>query len=242
MNSKETREKILLVEDDRAITRFLSQSLAQNGYQVIAAEDGRTALSVAVSHCPDCVLLDLGLPDMDGNDVIRELRSWSSVPILVISARTTEVDKAEALDLGADDYLTKPFGIIELLARIRTALRHRRGVSLAGETELITVGELRIDRRKHRVYMGERDVNLTPQEFRILALLGQHMGSILTYRTIMCELWGPYASKDNKILRVHMASIRRKVEPDPDRPRYIFTETGVGYRLADAEDMAAHTL
>lgn len=239
MNSNELHDKILIVEDDAGISRFLRSTLSQNSYQPLIAETGAAALKMASSHCPDCILLDLGLPDLDGGEIIRELRKWNSVPIIVISARTAETDKAEALDLGADDYLTKPFGTIELLARIRTALRHRRSMQVSpdlAQNGVYKVGELKIDYFKHRVYMGERDTGLTPQEFKILSLLGKNAGKILTYRTIMLELWGPYASRDNKILRVHMASIRRKVEPNPDEPKYIFTEIGVGYRLADEND------
>jgi len=171
-------------------------------------------------------------------EIIRSVRSWSSTPIIVVSARLVEEEKARALDLGADDYLTKPFGTIELLARIRTALRHSQtasqntGIALDGCFE---TGDLRIDYRKHRAYIGGNDIGLTPKEFRIVALLGRHAGQVVTYQTIMRELWGPQASNDNKILRVHMASIRRKIEPDLSDPRYIFTETGVGYRMAEGK-------
>ena len=188
------------------------------------------------SHCPDCILLDLGLPDLDGTEVIRRVRSWTKTPIIVISARSMEEDKAYALDLGADDYLQKPFGTIELLARIRTALRHTRtaleddSIALNGSYQ---VGDLLIDYRKHRVYLAGNDVGLTPNEFRIVALLGKHAGQVITYQAMLRELWGPYASRDNKILRVHMANIRRKIESNPDEPRYIFTEVGVGYRMSE---------
>ena len=188
------------------------------------------------SHCPDCILLDLGLPDLDGTEIIRRVRSWAKTPIIVISARSMEEDKAHALDLGADDYLQKPFGTIELLARIRTALRHTRtaleddSIALKGSYE---VGDLLIDYRKCRVYLAGKDVGLTPNEFRIVALLGKHAGQVITYRAMLKELWGPYANRDNKILRVHMANIRRKIEPNPDEPRYIFTEVGIGYRMSE---------
>jgi two-component system KDP operon response regulator KdpE len=173
---------------------------------------------------------------MNGNQIIRSVRTWTKTPILVISARASETDKAEALDLGADDYLTKPFGAVELLARIRAALRHTRtvvdndGIALSG---CYTVGTLTVDYRKHRVYRDGVDTNLTPNEFKIVALLGKHAGQVLTYRHILRELWGPSASTDNKILRVHMANIRRKIEPNPDEPVYIMTEIGVGYRMAE---------
>ena len=234
----EIRNKIVIIEDDPGICTFLKTTLAAEGYDVIVAASGRSALDVISSHCPDCVLLDLGLPDMDGNEIIRSMRGWTSTPIVVISARSMEQDKATALDLGADDYITKPFGAIELLARIRAALRHTRTTAESGEIALTgcyRVGALTIDYRKHRVYQDGRDVGLTPNEYRIVALLGKHAGRVLTYKAMLRELWGPAASSDNKILRVHMAGIRRKIEPDPNEPRYIFTEVGVGYRMAEEE-------
>lgn len=235
MNSA-SKIKILIVEDDPGISKFLKTNLTANNYQVILTDTGKSALEMIASHCPDCILLDLGLPDVDGNQIIKSVRTWAKIPIIVISARSTEDDKAYALDLGADDYLTKPFGTVELLARIRTALRH---IQAGNEPDEITqqgvyrVGELCIDYRKHRVYVGQRDTNLTPNEFKIVALLGRHAGQVLTYKHMLRELWGPYVSSDNKILRVHMANIRRKVEPNPDEPIYLFTEVGVGYRLVD---------
>lgn len=233
------KDKILVVEDDAGIRKFLQATLSANDYQVILASDGKTALNLASSHCPVCILLDLGLPDLDGNEIIRQLRLWTTIPIIVISARTTEDDKAEALDLGADDYLTKPFGTVELLARIRTAIRHTRTTAENQEISLndsYAIGGLVVDFRKHRVLVDGRDVNLTPNEFRIVSLLAIHAGRVLTYKFMLHELWGPTASSDNKILRVHMANIRRKLEPNPDEPVYLHTETGVGYRMADHED------
>ena len=237
--ANELRSKILVVEDDPGICKFLKHTLVAENYNVILCETGKDALEMISSHCPDCILLDLGLPDMDGNQIIRSVRSWTSTPIIVISARSMEQDKADALDLGADDYLTKPFGKIELLARIRAAIRHTRttsqdeGVALNG---IFEVGELKIDYNRHRVYLAGQDTNLTPNEFRIVALLGKHAGQVITYRAMLRELWGPSANRDNKILRVHMASIRRKIAPNPDEPRYIFTEIGVGYRMSNGED------
>jgi two-component system KDP operon response regulator KdpE len=233
----EHTDRILLVEDDAGICKFLKTTLTANGYDVIMTKTGKEALDMIGSHCPDCILLDLGLPDMDGNSIIQSVRTWTKTPIVVISARSMDEDKAYALDLGADDYLTKPFGTIELLARIRTALRHTRTtqsdeIALNGYYQ---VGDLRVDYRKYRVYLNDRDTNLTPNEFKIVALLGKHAGQVLTYRYMLRELWGPQASTDNKILRVHMANIRRKVEPNPDEPRYIFTEVGVGYRMAESD-------
>lgn len=236
--SNEIKSKVLIAEDDSGICTFLETTLIQAGYDVIIANNGQTALGMISSHCPDCVLLDLGLPDMDGNQIIREMRRWTNMPIIVISARSMEEDKAKALDLGADDYITKPFGTIELQARIHTALRHTHTVSEAGEialTGIYRVGELEIDYKKHRVYCGGVDVHLTPNEYRIVALLGRHAGQVMTYKTMLRELWGPAATSDNKILRVHMAGIRRKIEPNPNEPRYIFTEVGVGYRMAENE-------
>ena len=236
--SHSVRNKILIVEDDPGICTFLRTTLVSEGYDAIVVTSGQSALEMIASHCPDCILLDLGLPDMDGNGIIRSVRGWTSMPIVVISARSMETDKAMALDLGADDYITKPFGAIELLARIRAALRHTRTTSENSEIALTGsyhVGELEIDYRKRRVYIAGRDARLTPNEFRIVALLGRHAGRVLTYRTMLRELWGPSASTDNKILRVHMAAIRRKIEPNPNEPRYIFTEVGVGYRMAEGD-------
>jgi len=241
--STELHDKILVVEDDPGICKFLKAALGANAYDVILAENGRIALEMISSHCPDCILLDLGLPDMDGNAIIGSVRSWSRTPIIVISARSTDEDKAGALDLGADDYLTKPFGTVELLARIRAALRHTRTTAENDEIAMngiYEVGTLRIDYRKYRVYLGGRDTNLTPNEFRIVALLGKHAGQVLTYKHMLRALWGPSASSDNKILRVHMANIRRKIEPNPDEPTYIFTEVGVGYRMAEREEVPLH--
>lgn len=231
--------KIMIVEDDPGISTFLRTTIGTAGYDVLTAADGKTALQLIASHCPDCILLDLGLPDMDGGDIIRSVRSWTQTPIIVISARSMEQDKAAALDAGADDYMAKPFGAIELLARIRAALRHTRTTAEKDEiarSGAYHVGGLEIDYRKLRVLRDGKDVHLTPNEFKIVALLGKHAGSVLTYRTILRELWGPSAGVDNKILRVHMASIRRKIEPNPNEPRYIFTEVGVGYRMAEGEE------
>lgn len=233
----ETHSKVLIVEDDAGIAAFLKTAVRAAEYDVLLAETGAEALSIISSHCPDCILLDLGLPDMDGSIIIKSVRQWAKIPIVVISARNAELDKAAALDQGADDYIVKPFGTVELLARIRTALRHTRTMAecdQVGLTGTYRVGDLLIDYKKLRVYVGDRDAQLTPNEFKIVALLGKHPGRVLTYRSMLRELWGPAANMDNKILRVHMASIRRKIEPDPNEPRYIFTEIGVGYRMADS--------
>ena len=230
------REKILVVEDEKSIAHFISTVLANNGYEAMQARSGSEAISMISSHCPDLIILDLGLPDMDGLDILRQLRSWSSLPVVVVSARAHEKDKVTALDLGADDYLTKPFGTDELLARVRTAIRHTRTAS--GNDEIAqkgtyTVRELTIDYNKHQVLKNGQNVRLTLSEFRIVALLGKYAGKVLTYDFIIRELWGPRASGDNQILRVNMANIRRKIEKNPAVPEYLFTEVGVGYRLAE---------
>ena len=232
------REKILVVEDEKSISRFISTILDNNGYEAVQARTGAEAQSMISSHCADLVILDLGLPDMDGLEILRSLRSWSSLPVVVVSARDHERDKVAALDLGADDYLTKPFGTEELLARVRTAIRHTRTTS--GNSEIArqgtyTVGELTIDYNKHQVLVRGENVKLTLSEFRIVALLGKYAGKVLTYDFIIKELWGPRAGDDNQILRVNMANIRRKVEKNPAEPEYLFTEVGVGYRLAEGE-------
>ena len=232
------REKILVVEDEKSIAHFISSVLSANGYEAMQARSGSEALSMISSHCPDLIILDLGLPDMDGLEILRQLRSWSSLPVVVVSARSHEKDKVTALDLGADDYLTKPFGTDELLARVRTAIRHTRTAS--GNDEIAqkgtyTVGELTIDYNKHQVLKNGQNVRLTLSEFRIVALLGKYAGKVLTYDFIMKELWGPRAGGDNQILRVNMANIRRKIEKNPAEPEYLFTEVGVGYRLAEGD-------
>lgn len=230
------REKILIVEDEKSIAHFISTILTTNGYETILAKTGTEAMTMLSSHCPDLVILDLGLPDMDGIEVLRSLRGWSSLPVVVVSARTHENDKVEALDLGADDYLTKPFGTAELLARVRTAIRHTRTTSPTGEIAqrgTYSVGEIVIDYNKHQVLVRGENVRLTLSEFRIVALLGKFAGKVLTYDYIIKELWGPRAGGDNQILRVNMANIRRKIEKNPAEPEYLFTEVGVGYRMAE---------
>ena len=236
--TEKSHARILIVEDDEGIVLPLKKTLQAASYDVLTAVSGKSALSLILSHCPDCILLDLGLPDMDGGEIIKSVREWTQTPIIVISARGTENDKAGALDMGADDYLTKPFGSVELLARIRTALRHTRTAAENEElalTDMYRVGGLTVDYKKMRVYINERDAGLTPQEFRIVGLLARHPGRVLTYKMMLRELWGPASGMDNKILRVHMASIRRKIEEDPNEPHYIFTEVGVGYRMAEPQ-------
>ena len=232
------REKILIVEDEKSISHFISSTLSSNGYDPMQAYSGKEAQSMISSYCPDLVILDLGLPDMDGLEILKDLRTWSSLPVVVVSARSHERDKVEALDLGADDYLTKPFGTDELLARVRTAIRHTRTTSEHSEIArqgTYTVGDLVIDYNKHQVLLNGENVHLTVNEFRIVALLGKYSGKVLTYAYIMKELWGPRADSDNQILRVNMANIRRKIEKNPAEPQYIFTEAGVGYRMAEGD-------
>lgn len=232
------REKVLVVEDERSIAHFISAILNTNGYEALQAVSGSEALSMISSHCPDLIILDLGLPDMDGLEVLRSLREWSSLPVVVVSARTHERDKVEALDLGADDYLTKPFGTDELLARVRTAIRHTRTASANGQVArqgIYAVGDLTVDFNKHQVLLHGENVKLTLSEFRIVALLAKYAGKVLTYDFIIRELWGPRAGGNNQILRVNMANIRRKIEKNPAEPEYLFTEIGVGYRILEGE-------
>ncbi|MBO4831702.1 MAG: response regulator transcription factor [Oscillospiraceae bacterium] len=231
----EYRERILVVEDEQSIRSFISAILRVNGYEVIPAENGSQALTLVTSRCPDLVILDLGLPDMDGSSIIKFVRNWSQMPIIVVSARMQERDKVEALDLGADDYITKPFGPSELTARIRAALRHAGGISGGVQEGSVRCGELTIDYDKRRVFVSGRDAGLTQVEFRIVAYLGAYAGKVVTYDRLMREIWGPGMKGGNQILRVNMANIRRKIEISPAEPRYIFTEAGVGYRMADID-------
>lgn len=233
------RDKVLIVEDEQRISNFISTVLAANDYDTLTAASGAEALSMISSHCPDLIILDLGLPDMDGVNILREVRSWSGLPIIVVSARTRERDKVAALDLGADDYIEKPFGTSELLARIRTAIRHTRTPLTNGsiaQSGKFSAGALTIDYDKHHVLVGGEDARLTLNEFKIVALLGKHAGKVLTYDYIIREIWGPKAKTDNQILRVNMANIRRKIEKNPATPEYIFTEIGVGYRMRDEDE------
>jgi len=232
------REKILVVEDEKSISHFISSVLGTSGYDAMQAHTGSQALSMISSWCPDLIILDLGLPDMDGLEILKELRSWSNLPVIVVSARSHEHDKVDALDLGADDYLTKPFGTDELLARVRTAIRHTRTASGNSEIALsgtYSVDDLVIDYNKHQVLLRGENTHLTLSEYRIVALLGKYAGKVLTYDFIIRELWGPRAGSDNQILRVNMANIRRKIEQNPAEPHYIFTEVGVGYRMVEGE-------
>jgi two-component system, OmpR family, KDP operon response regulator KdpE len=223
---------VLVVEDEKEMRRFLRASLAANGYRLVEAATGQEGLTQAVAYNPDVVILDLGLPDMDGLAVTRSLREWSSAPIVVISARDQERDKIEALDGGADDYLTKPFGAGELLARLRVALRHAERAGRAPETA-VTVGELRVDLTRRQVFVRDREVHLTPIEYKLFAVLMKHAGRVLTHRQLLEQVWGPGSVDQTQYLRVYMAQLRHKLERDPARPSYLVTEPGVGYRLRD---------
>lgn len=228
---------ILLIEDEKNICDFISTSLSAQDYRISTAHTGKEALPIITSQCPDLILLDLGLPDMDGMEIIRQVRTWSSVPIIVLSARTQEQEKVRALDLGADDYLTKPIGTSELLARIRTALRHSNRLNTDSPLykRPFHAKGLTIDFEKHLVSVDGKDVHLTQIEFKIISLLAQNSGRVMTYDTIISNIWGPYADDDNSILRVNMAHIRRKLEQNPAEPQYVFTEIGIGYRMIEDE-------
>jgi two-component system, OmpR family, KDP operon response regulator KdpE len=222
--------RVLIVDDEPQILRALRINLHARHYDVVTAADGAEALHAAATHHPDLVVLDLGLPDLDGVEVTRRLREWSRTPIIVLSARGQENDKIEALDAGADDYLTKPFGTGELLARMRVALRN--AARAAGEGEpVFTVGELKVDLGARRVFVGEQEIHLTRTEYNLLALLVKHAGKVLTHRQLLKEVWGPGSTGESHYLRVYMGQLRHKLERDPARPRYLVTETGVGYRL-----------
>jgi two-component system KDP operon response regulator KdpE len=226
---------ILVIEDDAPIRRFLRASLVNHEYQVAEAQTGEQALDLALQNPPELVILDLGLPDMDGIEVIRRLRDWTAVPIIIVSARGQEKDKVAALDAGGDDYLTKPFGVGELLARMRVAMRHASGIAggSAKEATQFEVGELTIDLAGRRVFIGTKEVHLTPIEYKLLVTLAHHAGKVLTHRFLLKEAWGPPYVDQSHYLRIFMASLRRKIEATPARPRYLLTEQGVGYRLAD---------
>lgn len=224
-------DKILIIEDDTSIIRFLSLSLEKNDYKVIEARNGIEGISIFMTENPDLILLDLGLPDIDGSEVLTQIRSQSDVPILIVSARGQEKEKVEALDLGADDYITKPFHINELLARVRVALRKKMPKVM--KERIFILDGLRIDFEKYRVFVDDQEVHLTPIEFKLLALLVEHAGKVLTHSFIIRKIWGYSTSEDSQSLRVFMANIRRKIEKDSSHPRFILTEVGVGYRFVD---------
>jgi two-component system, OmpR family, KDP operon response regulator KdpE len=224
---------VVVIEDERQIRRFLRSTLEAEGYQVFEAETGRQGLTEAATRKPDLAIVDLGLPDLDGVDVVRQLREWSSIPVLVLSARTGEWDKVRALDQGADDYLTKPFGTAELLARLRVALRRRATDYGAGRPgAAFIVAGLTVDLTTRAVTLDGREVHLTPIEYRLLAELVRHAGKVLTHRHLLREVWGPSHVDRSHYLHIYMGQLRHKLEQQPARPRFLLTEVGVGYRLA----------
>jgi len=222
---------ILCIEDDPQIRRFLRTGLGSQGFEFLEAETGRQGISEAAARNPDLVILDLGLPDLEGVEVVRQLREWTSLPIVVLSARSLEGEKIAALDAGADDYLTKPFGMGELLARIRVALRHARG-SATNDGSIFSVADLKVDLARRQVMLADRQVHLTPIEYRLLTALIKHAGMVLTHRQLLKEVWGPNHVEHSHYLRIYMAQLRHKLEADPAQPRFLLTEVGVGYRLA----------
>lgn len=222
---------VVVIEDDPQMRRFLRTSLGTQKFQVYEAETGRQGLVEVGVRKPDIVVLDLGLPDMDGVEVVKALREWTLLPIIILSARSTEQHKIEALDAGADDYLTKPFGIGELMARIRVALRHSAINPERAADEVFATGELKVDLLKRLVYVGEREVHLTPIEYRLLSILVKHAGKVLTHRQLLKDVWGPAFVENSHYLRIYMSQLRQKLETDPTQPKYLLTESGVGYRL-----------
>jgi len=223
---------IVVIEDDPQIRRFLRTGLAAHGFEIHEAENGKLGLIMAATRKPDLIILDLGLPDVDGVEVITKLREWTSRPVLILSARNLEADKVAALDAGADDYLTKPFGLDELLARIRVALRHATRPGLVDAGNVFTSGNLKVDLAQRRVYRDSEEVHLTPIEYRLLTTLIKHAGKVLTHRQLLSEVWGPSYVENSHYLRIYMGCLRHKLEADPARPKLFLTEAGTGYRLA----------
>lgn len=221
---------ILLIEDEPEIRRFLRTTLPAHGYRLHEATTGQDGLTEAKARNPDLILLDLGLPDLDGGEVIRQMREWTDTPIVVLSARDQEQAKVAALDLGADDYITKPFGVNELLARIRTALRHVARAGGGGESVFV-LGDLKVDLGRRQVLVSEKEVHLTPIEYKLLTTLIRYAGKVLTHRQLLKEVWGPLHVEEGHYLRVYMRQLRNKLEHNPAQPRYLVTELGVGYRL-----------
>jgi two-component system KDP operon response regulator KdpE len=225
------KTRVLVVDDEATILRFLKPALEANNYEVMSAGTIAEAIKRIAAEVPDIVLLDLGLPDGDGKDVIRRAREWSDAPIIVLSARERETEKIEALDLGADDYVNKPFNVGELLARMRTALRHR--MQRKAEIPVLRVGNLEVDAVRHRVTRAGAELKLTPKEFELLSFLAKHAGRVITHKQILTAVWGPAHTEDTQYLRVYVGQLRQKVEDHPDDPRIILTEPGIGYRIAE---------
>ena len=223
--------RVLVVDDEAAILKFLKPALGANDYEVTTAGSVAEATKRIAAEGPDVVVLDLGLPDGDGKDVIRRVREWSDVPIVVLSARDREAEKIEALDLGADDFVNKPFGVGELMARIRTALRHRMQRHL--ETPVLKLADIEIDNVRHRVTRAGQEIKLTPKEFELLSCLARNAGRVVTHKQILTAVWGPAHTEHTQYLRVYIGHLRQKIERDPDDPRVVLTEPGIGYRIAD---------
>src|SRR5512133_2599889 len=224
---------VLVVEDEAPMRRFIRASLTSHGYRILEAERVSEALTLITAHAPELILLDLGLPDGDGIELLQQLREWNRVPILVISARGREEEKVLALDAGADDYVTKPFGVRELLARMRVALRRSRAAESKSASQVLVFGALQIDLVRREVRRESEPLRLTPIEYKLLVLLAQNAGKVLTHRQILNDVWGPAYANQSHYVRVHMAELRKKVEHDPSRPKLLVTEPGVGYRLRD---------
>ena len=222
---------VVLIEDEPQIRRFLRAALSGQGYRLFEAATGADGLVEVGSRQPDVIIIDLGLPDMDGIEVIRRLREWTAVPIIVLSARGQERDKVTALDAGADDYVSKPFGASELVARIRVALRHAAGASHEADEAAFKVGELQVDRLRRHVSLGGTEVRLTPTEYKLLTTLIRYAGKVVTHQQLLREVWGPAHTEQAHYVRIYMAHLRHKLEAEPARPRYLLTEPGVGYRL-----------
>ena len=223
---------VVLIEDEPQIRRFLRATLTGQGYKLFEATTGADGVVEVGSRQPDVVIVDLGLPDMDGLEVIRRVREWTDVPVIVLSARGQERDKVTALDAGADDYVSKPFGAGELLARIRVALRHTAGASHESDDAVFKVGELQVDLLRRQVLVGDKEIHLTPIEYKLLTMLVRHAGKVVTHQQLLREVWGPAHTEQAHYARVYMAHLRHKLETEPARPRYLLTEPGVGYRLA----------
>lgn len=230
---------VLIIEDEKNICDFVAKTLRSGDYKVITAQTGKEGLAIMTSALPDLVLLDLGLPDMDGIDIKKQTRMWSSLPIIVISARIQEKEKVAALDAGADDYITKPFGTDELMARIRTAIRHSNKIvdDRVNSTRAYSAKGLMVDFNKRLVTVDGNEIHLTRVEYKIVSMLAQNSGKVITYSSLIEQVWGPYADDNNRILRVNMANIRRKIEKNPGEPEFIFTELGVGYRMIEDENL-----
>ena len=222
--------RVLIVDDEPEIRRFLRASLKIHQHEVVEADSGAKAISEIRDHNPDLIILDLGLPDMNGVEVTRKVRAWSQIPIIILSVRSREADKIEALTAGADDYLTKPFGVGELLARIQVVMRR---VGNTGTKPIYQVGNLVVDLNKHQVQMMDTEIDLTPTEFEIISILIQNTGKVVTQRQIMRKVWGAAYEDESRLLRVNISNLRRKIEPNPNQPNYILTELGVGYRMRD---------